>query len=183
MDLYKSTQNNWRYNMTNETTNRIISITSHGKKYEFDTAEWDLSVILAHATQGLKIRLDRSSASLTKSEGFKPDDKLEACDKLYNSLKTGIMPKSGGGSRLTPNERAFNIVLKSQIKYLKGEKQADCLIRLSKSLAEKQKVDFTDEMVQKVRDVLENTSTYKDALAAELAKTNPVSVDYSDLVL
>ena len=91
-----------------------FTVTSHGTKFDFDTESWTDEVILAHATQGIKIRLDRSSASLTKKDGSTDQDRLDCAIKVATSIQSGEMPKSGGGgSRLSIEDRALKATITS----------------------------------------------------------------------
>ncbi len=159
-----------------------FQVTSHGKKFDFDTETWDTAVIMAHVQQGIKIRLDRSSASLTKANNGTVESKLIACEKVYTSISSGEMPKSGGGgSRLTPQERSLKVVLKTKVTFLKGETVSEAMTRLTKEISKQQNKEYEVEMDLKVKTLLESTDIYKDQLKAELSKNAPVDLSVFEL--
>jgi len=150
-----------------------FTVTSHGTKFDFDTetGDWTDEVILAHAKQGIKIRLDRSSASLTKKDGSTDQDRLNCAMKVAKSIQSGEMPKSGGGgSRLTIKDRALKAALLVKLSFEKKETISEALERYTKAIAEGQKKDFEPEMVEKVKAALENTPVYKNMIELEESK-------------
>ena len=160
-----------------------FTVTSHGTKFNFDTETWKPEVILAHAMQGIKIRLDRSSASLTKKEGSTDQDRLDCAMKVAKSIQSGEMPKSGGGgSRLSIEDRALKAALLVKLSFEKKETIGEALERYTKAIAEGQGKDFEEDMVAKVQTALENTEVYLDTIRLENAKLNKVD-DMSELEL
>ena len=150
-----------------------FEIVSHGHKHAFDTAKWDDEVLLAHAKQGIKIRLDRSSASLTKKDGSTDKDRLDACKKVAETIQSGEMPKSGGGgSRLSIDDRGLKTVLKTLMTFNKGESIPDAITRYTKALAVKQGQEYTEDMDEKVIDFLRKTPVYTSFVELEQARSN-----------
>ncbi len=160
-----------------------FTVTSHGSKFEFDTESWLEAVIMAHVQQGIKIRLDRSSASLTKKDGSTDQDRLDCAVKVAKTIQSGEMPKSGGGgSRLSIEDRALKAALLVKLSFEKKETISEALERYTKAIAEGQNKDFEPEMVEKVRVALEGTKVYINTIELEeskLAKTD----DMGDLSL
>ena len=160
-----------------------FTVTSHGSKFDFDTEKWLDAVVMAHAMQGIKIRLDRSSASLTKKEGSTDQDRLDCAMKVAKSIQSGEMPKSGGGgSRLSIEDRALKAALLVKLSFEKKETIGEALIRYTMAIAKGQDKDFEHEMVAKVQTALENTEVYLDTIKLENAKLNKVD-DMSGLEL
>ena len=160
-----------------------FTVTSHGQKFDFDTESWKEEVLLAHAIQGIKIRLDRSSASLTKKEGHTDQDRLDCAMKVAKSIASGEMPKSGGGgSRLTIEDRALKAALLVKVSFEKKETIGEALERYTKAIAEGQGKDFEPEMVKKVQAALENTPVYINTIELENSKLAKVD-DMGDLSL
>jgi hypothetical protein len=155
-----------------------FTVTSHGTKFEFDTESWLEAVVMAHAMQGIKIRLDRSSASLTKKEGSTDQDRLDCAIKVAKSIQSGEMPKSGGGgSRLSIEDRALKAALLVKLSFEKKETISEALERYTKAIAEGQGKDFEPEMVEKVQTALEGTKTYKNVIQAEKDKVEDRNTD------
>ena len=148
-----------------------FTVVSHGHKFDFNTEAWEEAVIIAHAMQGIKIRLDRSSASLTKKEGSTDQDRLDCAMKVAKSIMSGEMPKSGGGgSRLSIEDRALKASLLVKLSFEKKESISDALERYTRAIAEGQGKDFQPEMVEKVQHALENTLVYKNTIELEQSK-------------
>ena len=152
-----------------------FTIASHGTKFNFDTETWSEAVIIAHATQGIKIRLDRSSASLTKKNGSTDQDRLDCAVKVAKIIQSGEMPKSGGGgSRLTITDRALKAALLIKVSFNKKETISEALERYTRAIAEGQGKDFEPEMVEKVQTALENTPVYINTIELENSKLNKI---------
>ena len=121
--------------------------------------------------QGIRIRLDRSSASQTKKEGSTDQDRLDCAIKLAKSIQAGNMPKSGGGgSRLSIEDRAMKAALLTTFTFEKKETLDEALIRFTKGVAKDQNVEFEESMVDDIITALENTPTYKNVIESEKAK-------------
>ena len=160
-----------------------FTVTSHGSKFDFDTETWTAEVLLAHAKQGIKIRLDRSSASLTKKDGSTDQDRLDCAKKVAKTIQSGEMPKSGGGgSRLSIEDRALKASLLVKLSFEKKETIEEALERYTKAIAKGQGKDFEPEMVEKVKTALKGTEVYLDTIKLENAKLNKVD-DMGDLSL
>lgn len=149
-----------------------FTVTSHGTKFDFDTETWEEAVILAHAMQGIKIRLDRSSASLIKKEGWTDQDRLDRAIKVAKSIQSGEMPKSGGGSRLTIEDRALKAALLVKLSFNKKETIPEALERYTWAIAERQEKEFEPEMVDKVLHALMGTKVYVNTIELERSKLN-----------
>ena len=148
-----------------------FTVTSHGTKFNFDTEAWTDGVILAHAQQGIKIRLDRSSASLTKKDGSTDQDRLDCAIKVAESIQSGEMPKSGGGgSRLSIEDRALKAALLVKLSFNKKETIGEALERYTKAIAEGQGKEFEPEMIKKVQTALEGTKVYVNMIELERSK-------------
>ena len=148
--------------------NNVKIITSHGKNFEFDFDEIPQESIIAHAMQGIKIRLDRSSASLTKDAGHSDQERQDCAIKLAKKYAAGEMPKSGGGgSRLSIEDRALKAALQSVFTFQKKETLDNALTRYTEAMAKSQKVDFAPEMLDKVTSALKSTETYKAVIKTE----------------
>ena len=152
-------------------------VVSHGMKFDFDTTNWLEAVLMAHAQQGIKIRLDRSSASLTKKDGSTDQDRLDCAIKMAKSIQSGEMPKSGGGgSRLSIEDKALKTALQTTFTFDKKESLTDALTRFTKGVAEDQNVVFEPYMVGDVIAELEKSDTYKNVIESDKAKTRTSSM-------
>ena len=150
-----------------------FNVTSHGSKFEFDTETWADAVVMAHVMQGIKIRLDRSSASLTKKDGSTDQDRLDCAVKVAKTIQSGEMPKSGGGgSRLSIEDRALKAILLIKITFAKKETINEALERYTRSIAEGQNLEFTPDMVQIIENALKKEDVYLDTIKLENAKLN-----------
>jgi len=156
---------NWRYKMSK------FTVTSHGTKFDFDTETWAEAVIMAHVSQGIKIRLDRSSASLTKKDGSTDQDRLDCAIKVAKSIQSGEMPKSGGGgSRLSIEDRAMKAALLVKLSFEKKETISEALERYTKAIAKGQGKDFEESMIEKVQNALMGTKVYVNTIELERSK-------------
>ena len=148
-----------------------FTVVSHGKKFDFDTEKWLEAVVMAHVAQGIKIRLDRSSASLTKKDGSTDKDRLDCAIKVAKSIANGDMPKSGGGgSRLSIEDRALKAALLAKLSFEKKETISEALERYTKAIAKGQDKDFEEGMIDKVKTALEATKVYINTIELEQSK-------------
>lgn len=159
------------------------TITSHGQAWKFDDTDWSPEFIRAMVEQGLKIRLDRASASKTKKEGFTDEDRLAEVHKTYEGLKAGQLPTGGTRERLTPEEKALGDALRANgSKRPKGATIEQWLESATRTLAEKQGKQFDSGMTKKMQTFLEKSDTYKKALAKYKADAKPTTgLDQIDL--
>jgi len=89
---------------------QAFTLQSHGKSWSFDPVSWSDEFVQDMMEQGVKIRLDRSSAS-----DKTPQDRLASCQALYDKLAQGILPSGSGrgGPRLAWEDKAERDILEA----------------------------------------------------------------------
>jgi len=163
--------------MTTFTIN-AFSINSHANIMEFDPSKWSDAFVQSMIEQGVKVRVDRSSASLTIEKGFGEMDRLIKAQEVAKGLAEGKIPAGGGFSRLSPEVFAMKETLRvNKVKIKTGESMPQCLMRLAKALTSipEGEENATEAAIVETRDALktelQGSDVYKTTLQARLSKT------------
>ena len=151
-------------------TSSTFRITSHGEVFDFRAEGWSPEFRDYLQAQGLKIILDRSSASETKKGGATEADRKAACREVAKRLMAGEIPARGGSRvRLSPEDVALRAACNAVSKAEGGETLGQQVERIGKAAAREQGKAWEPEMAAKVVEWLKTTKVYKTALAAREA--------------